>query len=182
MRANEFINLLEKNKINFFTGVPDSLLSTFCGHIINKYGVNNCNHIIANNEGGSVALASGYYLSTNHIPCVYMQNSGIGNALNPVASLTHPLVYGIPILYVIGWRGEPHTNDEPQHIFQGMITLKLLESLGITCYIIDENTSFGQVENTIKDFVKLFAMGQSAAFIIKKNAFTGEKMFLKTTM
>jgi phosphonopyruvate decarboxylase len=173
VNINIFLDIFIKKDITFFTGVPDSLLSVFCDEIVNRYGVGNKHHIVAHNEGGGVALASGYHLSTGKIPCVYMQNSGIGNALNPVASLTHPKVYGIPMLFVVGWRGEPGIPDEPQHIFQGEVTLALLSDMDIDCFIVDKETSAEQVESVLTRFNELFNQGMSAAFVIRKGAFSG---------
>jgi len=173
MNVDTFFSQLLKNGVTFFTGVPDSLLNVFCDEIVNRYGIGNKHHIVAHNEGGSVALASGYHLATGKVPCVYMQNSGIGNALNPVASLTHPNVYGIPMLFVVGWRGEPGVADEPQHIFQGEVTLKLLSDMDIECFIVDKNTSAGQTEDALLRFNELFAENKSAAFVIRKGAFSG---------
>ena len=102
----------------FFTGVPDSQLKALCSYLIDKYGIS-AKHIIAANEGNAVALAAGYHLATGKIPVVYLQNSGIGNIINPVASLLNDKVYGIPCIFIVGWRGEPGAHDEPQHIFQG---------------------------------------------------------------
>ena len=109
-----FFHLLAKKNINFFTGVPDSLLKNFC--LCVDQNVSKKNHIIAANEGSAIAIASGYHLGTGKIPMVYMQNSGLGNAINPLLSLCDPKVYSIPILLLIGWRGEPGIKDEPQHI------------------------------------------------------------------
>jgi len=168
-----FLDILKKQGVTFFTGVPDSLLNVFCDEIANRYGIGGKHHIVAHNEGGSVALASGYHLATGKIPCVYMQNSGIGNALNPVASLTHPKVYGIPMLFVVGWRGEPGVPDEPQHIFQGEITLQLLSDMDMAYFVVDKTTSPEQVKDALLRFTKLFAEGKSAAFVIRKGAFAG---------
>ncbi|MCX6794952.1 MAG: phosphonopyruvate decarboxylase [Candidatus Falkowbacteria bacterium] len=119
--------LLEKN-INFFTGVPDSLLKDFCSYIMDNAGQN---HVISANEGNAVALAAGHYLASGNIGLVYMQNSGIGNAINPLASLVDPEVYSIPVLMIVGWRGEPNVKDEPQHIKQGKVTTGLFDALSI---------------------------------------------------
>ena len=117
-------------KFDFFTGVPDSLLRPLCDYLMQNYGVGE-KHIIAPNEGNATALAAGYHLATGKVPVVYMQNSGQGNVVNPVASLMNDKVYGIPCLFIVGWRGEPGVHDEPQHIFQGEVTPKLLEDMDI---------------------------------------------------
>lgn len=132
-----FFEILVKNNLDFFTGVPDSLLKEFCLCIKEK--TDKKHNIIAANEGNAIALAAGYYLSTGKLGVVYMQNSGEGNAVNPLMSLTDPKVYSIPMLLIIGWRGEPGVHDEPQHIKQGEVTLKLLETMGIEYCVLSDN-------------------------------------------
>ncbi len=134
IESEDFISVLAQQGIDFFCGVPDSLLQDFCACLADSCGKNQ--HIITANEGGAVALASGHYLATGHPGLVYMQNSGLGNAVNPLLSLTDASVYGIPVLLLIGWRGEPGTVDEPQHTVQGRITLDLLQTLGIPYRIL----------------------------------------------
>lgn len=137
INCEEFYNLLTENDIGFFTGVPDSLLKDFCAYILDHAG--NDRHIIAANEGNAVALAAGFHLATGKIGLVYMQNSGEGNAINPLVSLVDKEAYSIPVLLMIGWRGEPGTKDEPQHTKQGKITIKLLNTLGIPSAILPDN-------------------------------------------
>lgn len=134
IESEDFIGVLAQQGINFFCGVPDSLLQDFCACLADSCGKNQ--HIITANEGGAVALASGHYLATGRPGLVYMQNSGLGNAVNPLLSLADAGVYGIPVLLLIGWRGEPGTADEPQHTAQGRITLVLLQTLGIPYRIL----------------------------------------------
>ncbi len=117
---NAFQELLIRSEVEFITGVPDTLLNDFCLHIEENWSKDK--HLIAANEGNSIALAAGYHLATGTVPVVYMQNSGIGNALNPLISLTHPSVYGIPMILLIGWRGEPGVKDHSQHTKQGELT------------------------------------------------------------
>lgn len=124
-----FYEMLIENEISFFAGVPDSLLKAFCAYVTDHTDPQK--HIIAANEGNAIALAAGHYLATGRPGLVYMQNSGLGNAINPLTSLVDPEVYSIPMLLLIGWRGEPGKKDEPQHIKQGKITLPLLEALRI---------------------------------------------------
>lgn len=137
IKCEEFYNLLIKNGINFFCGVPDSLLKYPIAYI-SDHAMENKN-IITANEGNAIALVAGYHLATGRIGMVYMQNSGEGNAINPLASLTDKKVYSIPLLLLIGWRGEPGEKDEPQHIKQGEITKSLLDILGIHFSIIPES-------------------------------------------
>ena len=120
-------------EFEFFSGVPDSQLRPLCDYLVNTYGISD-KHIIAANEGNAVALAAGYHLATGKVPVVYMQNSGIGNIINPVASLLNDKVYAIPCLFIVGWRGQPGLHDEPQHIYQGEVTVKLLEDMDIPYY------------------------------------------------
>lgn len=156
---------------DFFTGVPDSQLKPLCDYLISTHGISE-KHIIAANEGNAVALAAGYYLATGKIPMVYLQNSGIGNIINPVVSLLNDKVYGIPCIFVIGWRGEPDVHDEPQHVFQGEITLKLLADLDIATFIIDKQTVEVDIQRYMAEvFTPLLAACKSVAFIIKKGAF-----------
>lgn len=156
--------------ISFFTGVPDSQLGPFCDWLAATHGTGGASHIVAQNEGGAVGLAAGYHLATGKVPCIYMQNSGIGNAVNPITSLTSPEVYGIPVLYVIGWRGEPGVKDEPQHLFQGKITEKLLADLDIATFILDKETTETTLCEVLGTFAALFAKGKSAALLVKKDA------------
>ena len=157
-------------KYDFFTGVPDSLLKPLCDWLLNKYGVSPEKHIIAANEGNAVAIAAGYHLATGKIPVVYLQNSGLGNIINPAASLLSEKVYGIPVLFIIGWRGEPGIADEPQHIFQGEITQKLLEDIGINTHIISRETTEEEFQFWTEEFNNLFDKGKSAAFVVRKAA------------
>lgn len=164
----------EKLNADFFTGVPDSQLKALCDYLMSRYGVDPKHHVIAANEGNSAALAAGYHLATGKIPVVYMQNSGEGNAVNPIASLLNENVYAIPCIFVIGWRGEPGVKDEPQHIFQGEITLKLLRDMEIPYHVIDETTGSAELETVMKEFRHYLALGKQTAFVIRKNALTFE--------
>ena len=129
IRPEDLFNYLKTKGIDFYTGVPDSLLKNFCSYVTDSSTKEK--HIINSNEGAAVALASGHYLSSGKPALVYMQNSGLGNAINPLLSLADPEVYGIPMLLMIGWRGEPGKKDEPQHIKQGKVMLGMLDSIGI---------------------------------------------------
>ncbi|MDR1247736.1 MAG: phosphonopyruvate decarboxylase [Treponema sp.] len=136
--AQLFYDLLTQGGVGFFAGVPDSLLKSFCAYVTDHAGP--AQHSIAVNEGAAVALAAGYHLATGKIPLVYMQNSGIGNAVNPLLSLADVTVYSIPMVLVIGWRGEPSgAKDEPQHLKQGKVTLPLLQAMDIPYTVVAEN-------------------------------------------
>jgi len=169
MRAEDLIRI---TGADFFTGVPDSQLRALCDALMNRYGIDPEHHVIAANEGNCTALAAGVHLATGTVPVVYMQNSGEGNIINPVASLLNDKVYAIPMLFIIGWRGEPGVHDEPQHIYQGAVTVKLLDDMDIKSYVIDSDTTNEQLEEVMNGFRVLFAEGKQAAFVVKKGALT----------
>jgi len=147
IKVNSLINLLKKNNSNFFTGVPDSVLKELSSFLQNKF---KNNHIIATNEGSAVSLGIGYYLSTKRVPCIYMQNSGLSNALNPLISIAHKKVYSIPLILIIGWRGSPKVKDEPQHNVKGKITESILKLLNIKYTIIRSNGDLKKFDKQIK--------------------------------
>lgn len=170
IRVEEFYNVMIENNIDYFAGVPDSQLKAFCDYVMKELGVGK-NHIIAPNEGNAVALASGYHIATGKIGMVYMQNSGLGNAVNPITSLTDQEVYGIPVMYLIGWRGQPGVKDEPQHVKQGKITLELLELLNIKYFVIKKTTEIADIIKILEEeFKEALAQGQSVAFVAEKDS------------
>ena len=156
----------------FYTGVPDSQLKALCNYLMATYGIDPHHHVIAANEGNCTALAAGYHLATGKIPVVYMQNSGEGNTINPVASLLNDKVYAIPVVFIVGWRGEPGIHDEPQHIYQGEVTVKLLEDMDIATFIIGKDTTDDEVAKAMKGFKGILAAGKDVAFVIRKGALT----------
>ena len=145
IKIESLINLLKKNKSDFFSGVLDSVLKELSSYLQNK-----ANHIIATNEGSAVSIGIGNYLSTKKIPVIYMQNSGLSNALNPLISIAHKKVYSIPLILIIGWRGSPNVNDEPQHKVKGEITEQLLKLLGIKYTIIRSKLDLNKFDKQIK--------------------------------
>ena len=163
-----FIEKLQSKGVDFFTGVPDSLLKSVCAYITDH--VDKDHNIIAANEGGAVALAAGYHLSTGKVGCVYMQNSGEGNAVNPLVSLTDSDVYRIPLLLLIGWRGRPGAHDEPQHVKQGKITTGLLNVLGIDYDVLskEEETASKQIDKAI---AAIASTGRAYALVVEKDTF-----------
>lgn len=163
------MNVTIFSKYEFFTGVPDSQLKSLMDWLYITNGTST-QHIVAANEGNAVAIAAGYYLATGKTPVVYMQNSGIGNIINPVLSLTHPRIYGIPMLFVVGWRGEPDVRDEPQHIVQGELTIELLKSIGITPYILENGTTDEQFQSIENEYESNLSKGESVALIVRKGA------------
>ena len=167
--ADLFVDEIEKLGIDFFTGVPDSQLKPFTNEIISRYRVRRKN-VIAANEGNAVGLASGYYIATDKPGCVYLQNSGLGNIFNPVTSLTNEEVYGIPVLYVVGWRGEPDVHDEPQHVFQGKITLQTLELLNIKAFDIHKDITVEKMSEIFNEISQRFLNRESSALVIRKGA------------
>lgn len=162
--------LLEIIGSDFYTGVPDSQLKALCNYLMNEYGIDPKHHVIAANEGNCTALAAGYHLATGKVPVVYMQNSGEGNIINPVASLLNDKVYAIPTVFIVGWRGEPGLHDEPQHIYQGEVTIKLLEDMDIKAFAIGKDTTDEEVAAVMADFREVLAKGKDVAFVIRKGA------------
>ena len=165
-------NLVKIIGSDFYTGVPDSQLKALCNYLMATYGIDPKHHVIAANEGNCTALAAGYHLATGKVPVVYMQNSGEGNIINPVASLLNDKVYAIPVVFIVGWRGEPGIHDEPQHIYQGEVTVKLLEDMDIATFIIGKDTTDEEVEKAMENFRTVLAAGKDVAFVIRKGALT----------
>ncbi|WP_195208975.1 phosphonopyruvate decarboxylase [Bacteroides intestinalis] len=168
-----FVESLGSMQMDFFTGVPDSLLKNICAYITDHFAADR--NIIAANEGAAVGLAAGYYLATGKIPVVYMQNSGLGNTVNPLMSLTDKEVYNIPSLFLIGWRGEPGVKDEPQHIKQGKVTLPLLEAMGIKYTVLsqDEKEFLSQLSHAAS---YMDETREPFAFVIQKGTFEEYKL------
>lgn len=168
-----FFDTVKENGVGFFTGVPDSLLKSLCAYITEH--VSDREHIIAVNEGCAVGIAAGYHLSTGKIPLVYMQNSGMGNATNPLLSLADSDVYKIPMLLVIGWRGEPGVHDEPQHVKQGKVTCTLLETMGIPYHILPDSED--ECSAVLKEcFDKIAETSSPCAIVVRKNTFEPYKL------
>ena len=167
MKVTSLIDIIGSD---FYTGVPDSQLRALCDYLIGRYDTDPKHHIIAANEGNAVALAAGYHLATGKIPVVYMQNSGEGNIINPVASLMNDKVYAIPCVFIVGWRGEPGVHDEPQHIYQGEVTLKLLEDMDIAHFVISKDTTEIELAAKMQEFKQILETGKQVAFVIKKDA------------
>lgn len=164
IKTKSLFSYLKKKNINFFTGVPDSILKE-SKYILDKLELKN--HIVAHNEGGAIGIGAGYYLKTKKIACVYFQNSGLGNAVNPLVSMAHKNVYSIPMLLLIGWRGAPNiSKDEPQHLLQGKITEKLLKLMNIKYCIIDHPKDFMKLGKIIEISKK---KQMPVACLIKKN-------------
>lgn len=172
MKIENFINIINSD---FYTGVPDSQLKPLCNYLMDKYGVDYKHHIIAANEGNCVGLAAGYYLATKRIPVVYLQNSGLGNIINPVASLLNDKVYAIPVIFIVGWRGEPNVKDEPQHIYQGAVTIQLLKDMDIEYFVISLETTDEEIEQIMTKFKDIMNKGKSVAFVVRKGALSFDK-------
>jgi phosphonopyruvate decarboxylase len=168
LQPDDFYHTLASNGISFFTGVPDSLLKDICAYITDN--TDGRHHIIAANEGAAVGIAAGYHLATGEIPLVYMQNSGLGNAVNPLLSLADGLVYSIPMLLMIGWRGEPGVKDEPQHKKQGLVTPDLLEAMQIPDMILSDEAA--AAKRQVTDIVgRCREISMPHAILIRKGTF-----------
>lgn len=167
IRPEYFIEKLRENGIDCFAGVPDSLLKNICAYITDH--CDEAHNIITANEGAAVGLAAGHYLATGQPACVYMQNSGEGNIINPIASLTDPEVYNIPVLLLIGWRGRPGVHDEPQHVKQGKITTGLLNVMGINYEVLAKEED--KAEKQIAKAIKALQNKEVFALVIEKDTF-----------
>lgn len=170
IETKQFYDYLVNSGVDFFAGVPDSLLANLCACI--KENTPKSNNIITANEGNAVAMCAGYHLSTGKCGVVYMQNSGEGNIVNPLLSLADEDVYSIPMLLIIGWRGEPGKHDEPQHVKQGKVTISLLEAMGVDYAILDDNyeEQLSYAIQYMKNNNKPYAL------IVKKGTFSSYKI------
>ena len=182
INSKEFIKQLKKNNINFFTGVPDSLFSNMCNSL-SRFEKNN--HELSSNEGSSVGMAIGYYLATQKIPLVYLQNSGLGNIINPLISLADKKVFNIPIFFLIGWRGEilkknKQIKDEPQHRSQGLITPDLLKLLNIKFKILSKKSNFKKDIAYLSKYAK--KRNRIVALLIRKESFEKKNFNRKITL
>lgn len=170
MKAEFFTQKLKDAGIRTLIGVPDSTLKQFCDYI-NGDGKNEFNHYVPANEGAAVGIACGEYLSTKRPACVYMQNSGLGNIVNPLTSLANSEVYDIPMLFVIGWRGEPGFKDEPQHKFMGKITEALLDVLSVEYSVIGKETTIPEADEIFKKAETALLNNKQYAIIVRKDTF-----------
>ena len=183
IKPQELYDYFVDKGVSFFTGVPDSLLKDFCAYVTDHASAEN--HIIASNEGGAIALASGYHLATGDTPIVYLQNSGLGNCVNPLLSLADVEVYQLPLLMVIGWRGEPGVKDEPQHVKQGRVMEAMLDSMEIPHETLPESLDEAQgvvdsllesIEKTKKPHALLVRKGTFEAYKLKNQVKTNYEM------
>ena len=190
IKVNSLIKILEKNNSDFFTGVPDSVLKQLSIYLQKK---NKKQHIVASNEGAAVSIGIGHYLSTKKIPCIYMQNSGLSNALNPLISIANEKVYSIPLILIIGWRGSPRIKDEPQHNVKGKITLNVLKLLNIKYTIIRKNNDLikfnKQIRNAKKNkkivacLIEQGTLEKNKKIELKKDFYhLNKELFLKTLL
>ena len=174
LKSEILVDFLKNNNISFFTGVPDSLLKDFCAYLDDEFS--SSNHIIGANEGASIGLAIGHHLSSGKVPLVYLQNSGLGNTINPLISLASKEVYSIPIILLIGWRGEPGIKDEPQHIHQGRITPSLLKVMEIPYVIIDSSMDQAEILNLIENQIKnCKLLKKPVCVLVRKGTFESYK-------
>jgi len=173
VNVKDFFDALRNNGVSNFSGVPDSLLKNICAYISDNTAPSE--HLITANEGSAVALAVGQYITTGTPSLVYMQNSGFGNAINPLLSLADTKVYGIPMVLMVGWRGEPGVKDEPQHVKQGEVMEQMLNACGLPCMIIDAKTS--NIETVLKSAIdQTVSNNQPIVLLVKKGAFEPYKL------
>lgn len=172
IKVQDVFQQIEKMGIEVVAGVPDSTLKHFCDGLQTYRG--RFRHYVSANEGAAVGIAIGSYLASGKPACVYMQNSGIGNVVNPIASLAHEEVYGVPMLFIVGWRGEPGTKDEPQHAFQGRATCQMFETLEIPYTIISSDTTEAELKDIWELCKAAFSEKKQFAIIVKKGTFLTE--------
>lgn len=176
MKACELLKQIEERGIDTIAGVPDSTLKQFCDGIQNYKGA--LSHYVTANEGAAVGVAIGSFLASGKPACVYMQNSGIGNAVNPLASLANGDVYGVPILFIVGWRGEPGVKDEPQHVFQGKITCELFDTLAVPYRVVDKDTTDEEMRQILDEAFAVLGENRQYAIIVKKGTFEKAEPFV----
>lgn len=176
MKADKLLNQIENIGIKVIAGVPDSTLKQFCDGLQTHKGA--LKHYVTANEGAAVGLAVGAFLASGSPACIYMQNSGIGNIVNPLASLANDDVYGIPMLFIVGWRGEPGVKDEPQHVFQGKITCKLFDTLDVPYSVADKDTTDEQWQEILTRAKTYLDKNLQFAIIVKKGTFEPDKEFV----
>lgn len=176
MKACELLKHVEERGIDTIAGVPDSTLKQFCDGIQNYKGA--LAHYVTANEGAAVGVAIGSFLASGKPACVYMQNSGIGNAVNPLASLANGDVYGVPILFIVGWRGEPGVKDEPQHVFQGKITCELFDTLAVPYRVVDKDTTDEEMRQILDEAFAVLGENRQYAIIVKKGTFEKAEPFV----
>ncbi len=169
MEIKQLFSWLDQLGVGFYTGVPDSILQPFCQHLLDT-PAHAARHIVAANEGAAIGHAAGFHLATGGIPCVYMQNSGLGNAFNPISSLLHQQVYAMPALLLIGWRGEPAAHDEPQHMVQGRITIPTLELLGIPHTQLSRDMTLAELQEQTPAIATVLAAGGQYALVVRRGA------------
>lgn len=175
MDASVLLDACGAAGIDYFAGVPDSQLKGLCDELFARFGTASDRHTVAHNEGGAIGLCAGHWLATGRPALCYMQNSGIGNAVNPLASLMDPKVYGIPCVLVIGWRGEPGVKDEPQHVKQGEITLKQLDILDIPYMILGNEMTDDAFREAFEGLLAETRKGRCVAIVVRKGALTTGK-------
>jgi len=168
-----FYEVLSEVGVDFFAGVPDSLLKDFCAYVTDHTPAER--NVITANEGGAVALAAGHYLATGRPGLVYMQNSGLGNTVNPLTSLADPAVYGIPMMLVVGWRGEPGVKDEPQHVKMGAVTPDVLGAVDVPWSVLPEDLD--EARKVVATALEAMSRDQRPyALVVKKGTFDKYKL------
>lgn len=180
MDAAFFLEKLKELNIDIVTGIPDSALKGFCNYV-NKSNNGSFRHYVPANEGAAIGIAIGHYLASGKRACVYMQNSGLGNAVNPITSLANEKVYGIPMLLLIGWRGQPGKKDEPQHKFMGAVTTSVLETLEISYDVISSETTGEELEEIMIRAGEQLDAGRQYAIVAAPGTFGGETLQYKNS-
>jgi len=173
MEAKDLVEILASRGMDFYTGIPDSHMEQLCNYLVERFGTSG-HHIMPANEGNCAGIAAGYHLATGKVPVIYMQNSGLGNFMNPFVSMLSDRLFGIPCLLIVGWKGEPGRPEQPQHTFQGELTQGTLDLLGIPYAVLEKGLDEAGFAAIIDGFLPVLGSGGCAAILVKSGAVTAE--------
>ena len=173
MEAKELVDILASYGMDFYTGIPDSQMEQFCNYLVERFGTTGL-HIMPANEGNCAGIAAGYHLASGKIPVIYMQNSGLGNFMNPFVSMLSDRLFGVPCILIIGWKGEPGKAEQPQHIFQGELTEGTLELLGIPYAVLEKGMDEGRFRSMLMDLLPALGEDRCAAILVRDGAITAD--------
>lgn len=173
MEAKDLVDILESRGMEFYTGIPDSHMEQLCNYLVERFGTSG-HHILPANEGSCAGIAAGYHLATGKVPVIYMQNSGLGNFMNPFVSMLSDRLFGIPCLLIVGWKGEPGRPEQPQHVLQGELTEGTLDLLGIPYAVLEKGIDKAGFSDMIDGLLPVIHGGRCAAMIVRSGAITAD--------
>ena len=178
MEAKELVDILASYGMDFYTGIPDSQMEHFCNYLVERFGTIG-RHIVPANEGNCAGIAAGYHLATGKVPVIYMQNSGLGNFMNPFVSMLSDRLFGLPCLLIVGWKGEPGKPEQPQHMFQGELTEGTLELFGIPYAVLEKGMDEGRFRSVLLRLFPALGVGMCAAILVRDGAITADGHAMK---